>query len=59
MKGYPNLHAAATAGAMRGGPADGFEHGLALFTAGLRQRHAELQKRRPAAAATDQRPPSH
>jgi TetR/AcrR family tetracycline transcriptional repressor len=53
MKTYPNLHAAATAGALRGQLGEGFEHGLSLFTAGLRQRHAELARsrgvRRPAA----------
>ena len=46
MKAYPNLHAAATSGATRGQSDAGFEHGLSLFIAGLRQRQAELAPQR-------------
>ena len=42
MKAYPTLYAAALGGAGRGQSDGGFEHGLSLFVAGLRQRHAEL-----------------
>lgn len=50
MKAFPNLYAAATAGAMRGEANAGFEHGLSLFVAGLRQRQAELARNRAAVA---------
>jgi TetR/AcrR family tetracycline transcriptional repressor len=52
MKSFPNLHAAAIAGAGRGQGNRGFEHGLSLFVAGLRQRQAELARERAPAPGT-------
>jgi hypothetical protein len=59
LEAYPTLRAAALARATghRRSPHSSFEHGLGLLIAGLRLRHAEVQRANDAATDGASRPP--